>query len=133
MKPDVRYCLTALFIGCTVGLWILLIADSAPMLFLFAFVYGINVGGNAVLSNIAWANYFGRDFVGTIRGALNPFTMGAVAAGPVLVGVSFDITGEYHSAFLVLLVLFVVAASVAILAVPPKAPVSNPSAPAQSG
>ena len=129
----VRYCLTALFIGCTVGLGILLIADSAPMLFLFAFVYGINVGGNAVLSNIAWANYFGRDFVGTIRGALNPFTMGAVAAGPVLVGVSFDMTGEYRPAFLVLMVLFIVAAAVAILAVPPKAPVSNPSAPAQSG
>jgi len=32
-------------------------------------VYGIAVGGNAVLNPMIWANYFGRGFAGTIRGA----------------------------------------------------------------
>lgn len=115
----VRYCLAALYVGSALGVGILLIASSVPMVFLFALVYGINVGGHAVLSSVAWADYFGRQSVGTIRGALMPLTAGSVAAGPILVGLGYDITGDYFRPYTGLLALFLLGAVVIMLARPP--------------
>jgi len=118
-KFPVRYCITALFSGSAAGLAILLSATSVPVLFVFAISYGINVGGFQVLTNVAWADYFGREFVGTIRGALTPFTTGASALGPVLVGFTYDFTGTLFPAFVVLLAMFLAAAALVLLAKPP--------------
>ena len=123
----VRYCMAAVYLGSALGVGMLLIASSAPMAFAFAVVYGLSVGGHAVLSSIAWANYFGRDFVGTIRGVLTPLTAGSVAVGPWLVGRGYDISGDYLEVFLALLVLFVLGAALILLAKPPSyrvAPIS---------
>ena len=72
-----------------------------------------------MLTNVAWADYFGREFVGTIRGALTPFTTGASALGPVLVGFTYDFTGTLFPAFVVLLAMFLIAAALVLLAKPP--------------
>ena len=90
-----------------------------PLLFLFAVVYGINVGGHAVLTSVVTANYFGRDFVGTIRGTLMPITTTSVAIGPVAVGLVYDFSGSYFPAYAVMLVMFFISAFIMLLAKPP--------------
>ncbi len=115
----VRYCMAVLYLGSALGVGILLVASSIPMMFLFAVVYGISVGGHAVLSSVAWADYFGREFVGTIRGVLTPVTTGSVAVGPILVGLNYDITGDYFRAYVVLMALFLLGAVLVMFAKPP--------------
>jgi MFS family permease len=65
-----------------------------------AIIYGIVFGlGNAfdrVVSNVIWANYFGRPNLGAISGAT--MTIGAAASGlgPLVYGVGFDLSGSYR-------------------------------------
>lgn len=91
----VRSLMGGVFLASAVGLVILLSVRTAPMAFAFAIVYGIAVGGNAVLNPMTWANYFGRGFVGTIRGVTMPAQLVSLSLGPVLAGCMFDWTGSY--------------------------------------
>ena len=84
------------------------------------FFYGFGFGGTIPLSEFTWARYFGRRHIGAIRGAGNPPTLLMHAVAPVLVGLWFDVTGAYHWAFVAIIALFFVAAS---LVAASKAPV----------
>ena len=126
----VRYCMAILYLCCALGVGTLLVASSVPMVFLFAVVYGVSVGGHAVLSSVVWADYFGREFVGTIRGALTPLTTGSIAIGPLLVGLGYDIAGSYLEVFLGLLALYLLGSVLILLAKPPVKPEVATSEPA---
>ena len=99
-----------------------------PMLFLFSVVYGLNIGGTEVQTSVGIANYFGRDFVGTIRGTMMAITTSSVALGPVLVSMAYDAQGTYFRAFEVLVGLFLISAIVVLFAKPPtKAEQASPA------
>ena len=118
----VRYCLAASNLGAVLGIGILLFAlniGSTPMLFVFALVYGLNIGSHGVLTTVATANYFGRDFIGTIRGVLAPITTASVALGPVMVSLVYDVRGTYFPAFAAMLAMFFISAVVVLFATPP--------------
>ena len=102
------------------------------MLFVFALVYGLNIGSHGVLTTVATANYFGRDFIGTIRGVLAPITTASVALGPVMVSLVYDIRGTYFPAFAAMLAMFFVSAIVVLFAKPPtkETPVETTPLPA---
>ena len=116
-----------LYVGCAIGLAILqFFATSVLMLLLFAIIYGVCVGGHIVLSNVAWADYYGREFVGSIRGFLTPFTTGASALGPIIIGLAYDSTKTYTQAFNGLLLMFLLGTLVILLAKSPDK-MSHPS------
>tara|TARA_B100001123_G_scaffold63066_2_gene69189 strand:+ start:1424 stop:2680 length:1257 start_codon:yes stop_codon:yes gene_type:complete len=94
-KFPIRYVMSAIFFFSAFGLAILLVSSSVPFAFLFAAVYGLSVGGTGVVQPTIWANYFGRGFIGAIRGITMPAQLISVAAGPVMAGVLYDITGGY--------------------------------------
>ena len=113
----VAFCMSAtgatlILTAGSLGLWALLMVGS--------FLYGFGFGGTVPLSEFTWARYFGRGHIGAIRGAGNPLALLMSAAAPVLVGVWFDVTGAYHWAFMAIVALFFVAAS---LVAASKAPV----------
>ncbi len=121
-RYHVRYCLAASSSGSAVGLVFLLSGldwGITPLLFIFGVVYGINVGGQAVLTSVVTANYFGRDFVGTIRGTLMPITTTSVALGPVAVGLVYDVMGTYFPAYIFMVGMFLVSATIILFAKPP--------------
>ena len=72
----------------------------------------MSIAGHAVSHSIIFANYFGRDYAGTIQnrrfadGMVTPITAGAGAIGPLLVSIGFDITGSYQMPFTVMIGLF---------------------------
>ena len=118
----VRYCLSASYLGSAVGLTILLIGlniGSVPMLFVFSVVYGLNIGGHVLLTMVAIASYFGREFVGTIRGAFMAVVTSSLALGPVLISLAHDIQGTYFDAFIVMLGLFLISTVLVLFARPP--------------
>ena len=60
------------------------------------FFYGFGFAGTIPLSEFTWTRYFGRGYIGAIRGAGNPPALLMSAAAPVLVGVWFDVAGAYQ-------------------------------------
>jgi len=74
---------------------------TANIIFLYAgfLLYGIGLGGSMVLSEIFWANYFGRVSLGKVRGLGLLLIHGLAALGPPFFGFLFDVTEGYGLSF----------------------------------
>jgi MFS family permease len=118
-RVHVRYCIAACYLGGAVGLLLLIASRSLLALGVFAAVYGLTRGAQSFVTSLAWADYFGRDAQGAIRGLASPFRLAASASGPVLGGVLYDITGSYGLAFAVFAAAFALGGLVALAARPP--------------
>jgi MFS transporter, OFA family, oxalate/formate antiporter len=57
-------------------------------------IVGGGVGGFHVLLRLAWADYYGRQHLGTIRGITSPMQIGGQAVGPIAAGFVFDASGS---------------------------------------
>ena len=117
-----------LFVGCLVGsggsLLLLVTTNSTAMVFAYSVSYGLLRGGFPTLESVIWADYFGRTFLGTIRGVMRPFTLIARAGGPLLAGVLFDLTNNYDAALTTFIAMYVISGVVMLFAPPPRNPAS---------
>jgi len=91
------YAATAGWLGGMALLFLLV--NSAPMAFTAAALFGIGLGGLLVVPPVAIAHYFGRNSLGAIRGATEPFVSGGQAIGAISAGLIFDYTGSYARTF----------------------------------
>ena len=92
-----------------------------------ASAFGVGMGGMHLLLRLAWADYYGREHLGAIRGLTLPIQISGQAIGPVVSGFVFDATGSNQVPFFVF-GIGVVAAAVGVLAATPP-----PQKPAESG
>lgn len=99
--------------------------DSAPSGFLAAFIFGTGIGGLLTLPQVAFADYFGRAHFGAIRALALPVQVVGQAAGPLVAGVLYDVTGSYQTPMLVFATLGGLAALAGALARPPAEPVAS--------
>ena len=83
--------------------------DSAWMLFAFVVAYGFAHGGFYTVMSPTVAELFGLRAHGAIFGMIYLWGTLGGALGPVVAGRLFDVQHTYHTAFLILLVLSVVA------------------------
>lgn len=118
-RVPVRFCITAVYIGCATGLSILLGSGHTDSVFLFPLVYGIAIGGIMVLRELLFADYYGRTFLGTIRGIVMPLNLVSMAGGPLLAAWLHDTTGSYQLPYLVFLCAYIAGVFFMILAKPP--------------
>jgi MFS transporter, OFA family, oxalate/formate antiporter len=86
---------------------------------LSAGVIGGGVGGLHLLLRLAWADYYGRQHLGTIRGITLPVQIGGQAVGPVTAGFVFDATGSYHAVFLLFAGVVALGSLLVLTAIPP--------------
>jgi len=119
-RIHVRKCIIVCYVGCAVGLFILISSDTVFTVFLYAVTYGITLGGDMVLRELVWANYYGRTFLGAIRGVIMPANLVSMAGGPLLAAWIRDITGEYQIAYTLSFVACVTGIFFIYLAKPPK-------------
>ena len=121
---SVRHLLTAqsLLTAFSVVLFIVVIVD-VPTLVLASGFHGLMIGGFFLLRPLNLANYFGRQNLGAVSGAVRPFVTVANAFGPVCIGAFYDLFGTYTWAFWVVVGCWVVAAGASYLA---KQPVQTP-------
>ena len=106
--------------------------DAASLVVLIAFPspLGILVAGGmfgfartqAIWNALGYASYYGRHFLGSIRGVVAPFRLLSGAGGPILAGVFYDSFGNYNAVFLLLAASSVIGAFFALLARPPVHP-----------
>ncbi len=118
-RVHVRYCLAGCYVGGAAGVAVLLVSGSVAALLVFATIYGLTRGAQSFVTSLAWADYFGRDAQGAIRGLASPFRFVASAAGPVVGGFLYDLTGGYEVPFAVFAAAFAAGGLIALAARPP--------------
>lgn len=105
------------------SLFLIIFAVSQQELFLVfgAFVLlGLGWGGMIPLQEVIWASFFGRRFLGSIRGAAMPFSLLLGAPAPALVGYYHDLAGRYDEALAIIAALNVLSGLLIFLAPSPK-------------
>jgi MFS transporter, OFA family, oxalate/formate antiporter len=112
----VRYAMllsAALLSAGSFGLIGVVSADDA---YLAAGLFGLGLGGIMTLLPVAWADYFGRESFGAIRGVALTLQVLAQAVGPLLSGALRDWSGNYTDSLLVFGGLAALAAVAALAA-----------------
>jgi len=114
----VRYCLIISSFARIVGLLSLMFATGPARM--GGFIVGQGVGqGMGLLGPKLWADYYGRTFLGTIRGILQPFSVVASLVGPLFAAYVYDTVGSYNTAFLVIIVCLLLSVVLLWIARPP--------------
>ena len=121
LRVSHTYAIVALVMALALGLFV--IADTVLLGFVAAGLFGIAVAGILVVPPVAYANFFGRQSLGTIRGVTEPFTSLGQAIGAVSSGLVFQIAdGSYTWAFVAYAIMGVGTAAALLLARPPAHP-----------
>jgi sugar phosphate permease len=124
-RVPVRYTYAGVALMMSGALVMFTMADTAIEALVVAAIFGTAVGGILVVPVVAYANYFGRGSLSTIRGVTEPLVSLGQAIGGLFSGIVYDVTGSYRDAFIVLAI--VGAATIALL-LSTRAPI-KPSVP----
>jgi MFS family permease len=119
-RIDPRMAAMLRFVVQGVGLALAISTPSLICLYTGFFLYGIGLGGNMVLPDLLWANYFGRRSLGKIRGMGLLISHVLAAAGPPFFGFLFDLTGGYGLSFALFGCALVTSAFLSLMLRPPK-------------
>jgi OFA family oxalate/formate antiporter-like MFS transporter len=83
-------------------------------------LFGFGIAGILTLLPVIWAEYYGRENFGAIRGITLPVQVLAQASGPLIAGVFRDLSDNYDTSLSLFAGSAVIAAAFAFLARPPS-------------
>ena len=115
-KLPIRYVFGGVGLLMGVSIALFTFVDTEIEAFIYASLFGAAVGGIIVVPPMAYADYFGRQSLGAIRGITEPF----LALGQAIGSVFFDITGTYKGAFVTYAILGIAVTFLLLFAKPPK-------------
>ena len=101
------------------GLLVALLLPGMAPLYIGFFIYGIGMGGTAVLAETIWADFFGRISLGKIRGMGSLVTSLFSAGGPPFFGLLFDYTESYYLSFNIFIGMLFISAVLSLCLRPP--------------
>ena len=104
-----------------VGAYFVSGATSVTSAYASSALFGVGMAGYGLLSEVVWADFFGREYLGSIRGLTMIFQLIGNASGSLIAAILVDVQGDYDGAFDVILVLFAVSFILLTLARRPKA------------
>ena len=119
-RIDLRYAYSGMFLVQAGSTLYLIFVGGTGGVFLVAALFGLVSSGSNVVPAVMYANYFGRDSLGKIRGVGEIGVLLGQATGPVIAGVLFDLQGGYNTIFTVFVLL---ALTCSLLVLKAKAPV----------
>jgi MFS family permease len=108
---------------------VLAVAESAPMAFVYAVLYGIGWGIRTPVMNAIQADYFGRKSLGKIVGWLQSISLPVMIAAPIVVGYIADIQETYRTAFAIVAFISIPGSAVLFFVKAPKPPSIAKSSP----
>lgn len=117
-----RWTLVIGLVGSAGGMVILINVHGIGMALAYGAGYGLAFGLMVTSSQVVFADYFGREALGAIRGSAAPMQMGLNAIGPLVAGAAYDLTGSYLAAFIPFTCAYLVAAAGLVLARKPALP-----------
>ena len=86
-------------------LYLLSILDTLFLGYLYGILLGLQIGLLMNTGQAIWPLYFGRKYLGSIRGFTNFIGMSLAAAGPLPLSMIYDSTGSYNSGLYMLMIL----------------------------
>lgn len=116
---DAKYASALGFFVMALGMGLLLAADSAMVLFLYALLFGFGYGSQSTMMPYLLADRFGRRILGSAYGMLTFIVSAVGSLGPILTGYIYDLGGSYGPAW-VLNLAFLAAVTFLILALQPR-------------
>ena len=125
-RVPVRFLLSASALVVGIGVIGTILSSKLPFALTSAATIGFGVGGLHLLVRLAWADYYGREHLGTIRGITLSAQIGGQALGPVLAGFLFDMTSSYQLPFVVFATAVVGGGLFVLGAVAPRIPLNGP-------
>ena len=108
------------FIGQLIFLVLLLFIHSAAMAIVFGVIWGMVNGMERITLNVVWPDYFGRRYLGSIKGFATTFIVIGSAFGPLPFGFAFDMFGGYTQILIFMMIFPVMGFIAAFLSSPPK-------------
>ena len=119
-RAPVQRLMAASYYLMAASIALFLFADDALLAYLFGLLFGSATGILFTVMNIIWADYFGRNAIGGIRGMVSPVHMLSNSLGPLTAALSYDETGSYALIFAVSAVLSAVGGTLILLARKPR-------------
>jgi MFS family permease len=119
-RIDPRIAAMLRFVVQGIGLALAISSTGLAGLYSGFFLYGIGLGGNMVLPDLLWADYFGRRSLGKIRGMGLLISQVLAAMGPPFFGFLFDITGGYGLSFAIFGAALATSAVLSLMLRPPR-------------
>ena len=116
----VRFLGVGAFIGFASSTTLMVFGTQELHMFASTLIFGSSVGAFMIVPTYMMAEYYGRAFLGAIRGVVLPVTLLTAGAGAPLVGYMRDITGDYGSSWWMILGLYGAAALLMTTVRPPK-------------
>ncbi|MCX7363770.1 MAG: MFS transporter, partial [Alphaproteobacteria bacterium] len=117
-----RYALSLCGLLLATGSFGLIGVGSVESAAVAAGLFGLGIGGVMTLLPMAWADYFGRESYGAIRGVALSAQVLSQATGPVVSGALRDWSGDYTDSLLLFGTLATLAALAALAARKPQGP-----------
>ena len=119
---SVRACLSTMAGFRALGTLSLVVIPYPFNIGTFVIGWGLLGGAFGLLQPIAWADYYGRGFQGSIQGSLRPFLTASRLVAPLTMAVLFDVTGSYTVAFVLAFAVAAAAIGLFWAAKPPTLP-----------
>jgi MFS family permease len=118
-KVQANIMLVVTFIGQILFLILLIFTKSVLLAILFGILWGMVGGVERIALNVIWPNFFGRKYIGSIKGIAMAVMVIGSAFGPLPFGVSYDFFGGYQEVILIMIVFPVLGAIAALMAKKP--------------
>ncbi len=109
-RVPIRVIAVGSFTGLAVAMALALIGRNEFFLFSSGILFGLSVGAGMIVHSYIFAEYFGRTFLGSIRGIVLPVMLISAGIGAPMVGYIRDSTGSYVSSWWMILALNLLAA-----------------------
>ena len=97
-------------------------AQSDATMFGSMAIFGLGIGGMMFLQNFIWADYFGREYVGSIRGISMPINLIVGGIGAPIAGYAHEWTGTYTTMWWIGVGLMAASALLLLATAAPKPP-----------
>ena len=118
-KIQANYMLAVTFIGQIFFLILLIFSKSIILALAFGILWGIVGGIERIALNVIWPNFFGRKYIGSIKGlAMSVMVIGS-AFGPLPFGIFYDFFGGYNEILIVMMIFPALGAVSAFMAKKP--------------
>tara|TARA_B100000029_G_scaffold516786_1_gene634193 strand:+ start:1733 stop:2968 length:1236 start_codon:yes stop_codon:yes gene_type:complete len=98
-RINIKFAFSAVFVCSMIALLVLIYTYDLYFAILSSMFFGFAMGGMLTVPSVAYANFYGTDSLGKIRGITNPITTIGAATGVMVSGIIFDINSSYTLAF----------------------------------
>ncbi len=114
-----KYIMMLIYTLITISILLLYFASSPGIIYVFAFIFGIGLGGDYMIIPLMAAELFGVKVMGRVMGLILTVDGLGEAFGPILAGWLRDRSGSYTTGFTALILLSVIG-TIAVAMLPRK-------------